>query len=238
MEKNEFVETIGVLAQQVNNIMEKHVLPSICVAQACLESNYGQSGVMMKFNAPFGIKSSPSTQLAYNAKTAEYYNGQKTSENCFFRAYGSLYDAVKDYYNLLTTSSYYKNVVNDYNYLTAILGLTSYATDPLYITKVKNIIENENLTRFDTGIAIPVKVATWQTAYDVCMGRYGNGDERKKKLHDEGYNYEKVQSLVNSLVQTVKSIRLGTYGNGEERKARLGEVYCYAQDLVNRNMFI
>lgn len=237
MTKNEFVETIGELAQQVNSVSKNHVLPSICVAQACLESNYGQSSTMMKFNAPFGIKASPNTQLAYNAKTAEYYNGQKTSENCYFRAYGSLYEAVKDYYNLLTSSSYYKNVVDDYNYQTAILGLFSYATDPLYIAKVKQVIETENLTRFDTGIDIPVKVATWQTAYDVCMGRYGNGEDRKTKLSEAMYDYEKTQTLVNTLVQIVKDIRLGKYGNGDERKKRLGDVYCYAQELVNRNMF-
>lgn len=33
------------------------------------------------------------------------------------------------------------------------------------------------------------------------MGKWGNGEERKKKLWDAGYSYSAVQSIVNALVE-------------------------------------
>lgn len=33
------------------------------------------------------------------------------------------------------------------------------------------------------------------------MGKWGNGEERKKKLRDAGYSYSAVQSIVNALVE-------------------------------------
>ncbi len=33
------------------------------------------------------------------------------------------------------------------------------------------------------------------------MGKWGNGEERKKKLWEAGYSYSAVQSIVNALVE-------------------------------------
>lgn len=33
------------------------------------------------------------------------------------------------------------------------------------------------------------------------MGKWGNGEERKKKLWDAGYSYSAIQSIVNALVE-------------------------------------
>lgn len=37
----------------------------------------------------------------------------------------------------------------------------------------------------------------------VIAGKYGNGDDRKKKLQAEGYDYSKVQSCVNDLIKLI-----------------------------------
>ena len=37
-------------------------------------------------------------------------------------------------------------------------------------------------------------------AFEVLSGKYGDGDERRKALEREGYDYNKVQSCVNDLV--------------------------------------
>lgn len=37
-------------------------------------------------------------------------------------------------------------------------------------------------------------------AFEVLSGKYGNSDERRKALEREGYDYNKVQSCVNDLV--------------------------------------
>lgn len=37
-------------------------------------------------------------------------------------------------------------------------------------------------------------------AMEVIAGKYGTGEERKKKLQQEGYDYNKVQKCVNDLI--------------------------------------
>lgn len=39
-----------------------------------------------------------------------------------------------------------------------------------------------------------------QIAAEILMGKWGNGEERRKKLWEAGYNYDAVQSIVNALV--------------------------------------
>lgn len=40
-----------------------------------------------------------------------------------------------------------------------------------------------------------------QIAREVVAGKWGNGTDRKKKLEDAGYNYNKVQKAVNKLLK-------------------------------------
>lgn len=41
---------------------------------------------------------------------------------------------------------------------------------------------------------------TFGAAIMVIAGGYGTGEERKKKLEDEGFNYSEVQKCVNELL--------------------------------------
>ena len=38
-------------------------------------------------------------------------------------------------------------------------------------------------------------------AYEVLMGIWGNGSERRQRLTEAGYDYDAVQSIVNALVE-------------------------------------
>ena len=49
--------------------------------------------------------------------------------------------------------------------------------------------------------------SNYEVALDVLAGKYGNGEERKKKLRNEGYNPDAVQSIVNALVKERQSER-------------------------------
>ena len=40
----------------------------------------------------------------------------------------------------------------------------------------------------------------YTVAVEVIAGLYGNGEERKQKLQELGYNYKEIQNLVNTLV--------------------------------------
>lgn len=82
----------------------------------------------------------------------------------------------------------------------------------------------------------------------VIRGDYGNGDERKKKLEAEGYNYNDIQKIVNEKLnakkpakksneEIAKLVIRGDYGNGEYRKKKLtkeGYDYTTIQALVNK----
>ncbi len=77
-------------------------------------------------------------------------------------------------------------------------------------------------------------------AYDVLEGKYGNGEERRRRLEAAGYNYWEVQRLVNGLCKdydkVAKDVINGKYGNGQYRINALtaaGYDAKLVQDIVN-----
>ncbi len=71
-------------------------------------------------------------------------------------------------------------------------------------------------------------------------GKYGNGEERRRRLTAAGYNYEAVQHLVNGLAKgydrVARDVIDGKYGNGQARVNALraaGYDAALVQDLVN-----
>ena len=83
---------------------------------------------------------------------------------------------------------------------------------------------------------------------EVIAGKWGNGDDRKNRLRQAGYNYNVIQSLVNTMLiptsrksneEIAHEVIAGKWGNGYERKTRLkkaGYDYTAIQSIVNRLM--
>ena len=85
-------------------------------------------------------------------------------------------------------------------------------------------------------------------AKEVIAGKWGNGDDRKKKLQAAGYDYAAVQAEVNRLAKggsskkksvtaVAKEAIAGKWGNGDARKKKLqaaGYDYNAVQKEVNR----
>lgn len=98
--------------------------------------------------------------------------------------------------------------------------------------------------------AQPARLSNEQVADQVLAGAWGNGDDRRNRLVGAGYDFNAVQSIVNSkLGQTsvtkasndtvANQVLQGQWGNGEERKSRLaaaGYDYGTIQQLVNRKL--
>lgn len=87
------------------------------------------------------------------------------------------------------------------------------------------------------GNAKPIEPAKGQTVdeivKDVLLGKYGSGDERKKKL---GSKYDEVQARVNKLYDIADEVIDGIWGNGSHRKEALekrGYPYELVQKIVN-----
>lgn len=83
-----------------------------------------------------------------------------------------------------------------------------------------------------------------EIASEVINGKWGNGNDRKTRLEQAGYDYESVQAIVNARLnqkeptyQTALEVLRGKYGNGNERRTKLrnaGYDYEKTQAVVNR----
>ena len=137
-----FIKEIGEYAvKEANKRPNKWVLPSVCIAQAALESGWGSSSLMKNANAYFGIKATGWKGKVFNSKTHEVYNGVNTIITAGFRAYDSAADSVKDYYDLICGSSRYKGAVCNSNFLSAIRAIREggYATSETYVKGVASV---------------------------------------------------------------------------------------------------
>lgn len=82
--------------------------------------------------------------------------------------------------------------------------------------------------------------ANYLAALDVMNGKYGNGEERKRRLAAAGYDYWAVQHLVNGLSAgygtVAQDVIQGKYGNDQYRVNALrsaGYDPAMVQDIVN-----
>lgn len=250
MTKSEFIETISKIVMEENQRRNNPLFSSVVIGQAICESNYGQSQIMMKANAIFGIKATSTWKgKVYNSNTKECYDGiNYTNINACFRAYDSLEQSIYDYFELITKSERYKKAINTKSPLECITAIKNggYATSPTYINTIMAIINSNNLTKYDNvdNVENPVdnSKSIEELAKEVIAGKYGNGEERKQKL---GNLYNEVQAKVNSIYgqsvshktpnieELAKAVIRGEYGNGQERKNKLGNLYNEVQKRVN-----
>ena len=153
MTKNEFIPTIAPLVVAENNNRGKPLYPSVVIAQAICESGWGQSKIMMKANAIFGIKATASWKgKVYNANTQECYDGSTyTNITACFRAYNNLAESISDYFDLITKSERYRRAIVAETPLECITAIKNggYATSPTYINTIMSIINSNNLTQYD-----------------------------------------------------------------------------------------
>lgn len=155
MTNNEFINKIVPLIQAENEKRGNPLFSSVVIAQACLETGYGKSEIMMKANAIFGIKAFESWKgKTYSARTREVYENNPIYINDTFRAYNSLEESISDYFDLITKSQRYRRAMTTETPLGCIEEIKKggYATDPEYVKLVMNIIEKYNLQDFDKHI--------------------------------------------------------------------------------------
>lgn len=152
-ERKAFIKKIGPIAHEVDKSYD--LLPSITIAQACLESNYGQSALSQKYNNLFGVKgSNPNTSAVL--VTREYVKGKWINVKARFQIYDSYDASIRAHARLFqngTTWNHqqYKHVLAAKDYKTQAKALVQdgYATDPDYASKLINLIEQFNLDKYD-----------------------------------------------------------------------------------------
>lgn len=134
------------------------IFPSVMLAQAALESGWGESGLTKKGNALFGIKASGKKSpywdgATYTSGTVEYQNGTRINTVSGFRAYSSVGQSLKDYVHFLQNNGRYSNAgvftAGTPEEQAKALKDAGYATDPNYASKLINIINQYNLKQYD-----------------------------------------------------------------------------------------
>lgn len=197
MQKNEFITTIAPIVQAENKKRGNPLFSSVVIAQAICESGWGQSQIMIKANAIFGIKANKNWNgKVYNARTQECYDGKNyTNITAYFRAYNSLEESIKDYFDLILGLKRYAKAKNCKTPLECITAIKNggYATSPTYINTIMKIIKENELTKYDNveSVEKPVenlpkylvgKNYTIQVSLNV---RNGAGTNYKIKKYDE-----------------------------------------------------
>lgn len=216
MTHKEFIEVIAKYVIKYANDYGIKVHSPI-IAQAILESGWGGSILASKYNNFFGLKCGGSWKgKSVNMATKEEYTvGTLTDIRANFRVFDSIEDGVKGYFEFINYSRYsnLKGVTNPEEYC-RLIKADGYATSSTYVTNLMRVIRDNNLTRFDgtqesvekenedmvSGDIVGTQLTGAEIiellAKEVIKGRYGNGNERKKKL---GELYPIIQKRVNEL---------------------------------------
>ena len=162
MTKEQYISWVA--PRIVLDSLNRNLLPSPRISQACFEPDYGTSELALKANALFGVKANDQWDgPVYNKVSGECYNGKdyeaKASD---FQAYDSWEDSIywQGWYleNRCTTPKYHPELKHyaelignrDYKDCARILQEKKYGTSPEYAQRVIKYIELHDLTKYDS----------------------------------------------------------------------------------------
>lgn len=145
-EQKQFIQRITNGAIQSYNKYD--ILPSLTMAQALLESNWGKQSIG---NNIFGIKADKNwTGKRVKKQTREFINGKWQIVNAYFRDYDSVEDGIEDHGLFLTKKRYDKvRKTKEYKVACFEIWKAGYATDPQYPQKLVSIIEKYKFYEID-----------------------------------------------------------------------------------------
>ncbi len=195
MEQNAFLSKT---AKQAEKAAKKYgVYPSVMIAQAIIESGWGQSGLAVNSNNLFGMKADDSWPgESYLARTREEKDGKSYYINARFRKYNSLKESFEDNGKKLREGVSWQPLryqgawlENANNYAEATKALTgTYATDSKYDIALNSRITSHNLNQYDPVISKATKhytvdksgsVYNWPTNHSVAkaVGSVKSGEK-------------------------------------------------------------
>ena len=159
-EKNKMKFISDIEEDAKNNYEEYGILPSITMAQAILESAWGESTLSSEHNNLFGIKADDRWNgKKVNMETKENYDDVIED---YFRVYASYESSVEDHGKFLSENSRYRNngIFDKKTYKGQAQALedAGYATaknengELIYADSLINVIQKNNLMLYDTEV--------------------------------------------------------------------------------------
>ncbi|MBP8849290.1 MAG: glucosaminidase domain-containing protein [Breznakibacter sp.] len=134
-------------AAAVREMQRSKVPASITLAQGMLESDYSRSKLAKESKNHFGIK------CGKDWIGDKVYHDDDIKDDCF-RKYDSVEESYADHSDFLSKRERYASLFElnktDYKGWAHGLKKAGYATDPNYATRLIKIIEDNNLSRFDS----------------------------------------------------------------------------------------
>ena len=197
MTNKEFIETIGRAA--VAEYERFKILPSLTIAQAILESNWGKSLLSQKAFNFFGMKAGTGWKGAtYNSKTQEQTKaGQAFTVNAAFRAYPNVQAGIRGYYVFLQFPRY-QNLkgVSDYKQACRLIKADGWATDVRYTEKLISLIEKYGLDKYDEEVLEVV---------EKCKIIINGKEHTVERILKDGTNYIKIRDVAEAIGYDVTS---------------------------------
>ncbi|WP_370519542.1 glucosaminidase domain-containing protein [Listeria sp. PSOL-1] len=147
---------INKLSKHAQEIQQKtNILTSITLAQAILESNWGESELSRTANNLFGVKGKENLPTI-NLKTKEYTDGKWIEIKANFRKYRDWNESLDEHANLFVNGTSWNKTkyhpviqATDYKLAAKALQSAGYATDPDYALKLVDIVERYQLSIYD-----------------------------------------------------------------------------------------
>ncbi len=151
--EEKFINQLSKHAQEIQK--EHQILTSVTLAQAILESNWGESELASQANNLFGVKGRAG-QPVVNMTTKEFSDGQWIEIQANFRKYANWNESLDDHANLFLngtswSKTKYHGVLSAKTYQAAAEEImkAGYATDPDYASKLVSIVEKYDLHLYD-----------------------------------------------------------------------------------------
>ena len=151
MKKEEFIQKIAGYVKKYATAYEIKVCSPI-IAQAILESGWGESRLAKDYHNYFGLKCGTKWQgKSVNLATWEEYEaGTAMVISYYFRVFDNMEEGVKGYFELLQLPRYQnlKGITEPGRYLETIWA-DGYATSSVYVQKNMELIEQYQLMKYD-----------------------------------------------------------------------------------------
>lgn len=150
MTNKEFITQIAAAA--VKYYPTYKILPSMTIAQACLESGWGKTGLAVDCHNYFGMKWTSSCGTAYKEYSTQEQEKDGTwyTVKAKFRKYPDVAAGIKGYYDFLNYARY-KNLkgITDFREACILIKEDGWATDVSYTQKLVNLIKDNDLWQYD-----------------------------------------------------------------------------------------
>lgn len=172
MKTTEFLAKLGPMAREDRK--KTKILASLTIAQAILESAWGDSGLTKNANNLFGIKGKYNGQ-GYLCKTFEYdAKGNRYETTAEFKKYPSWQESVNDHSALFLRLPRYANLIGctDYRQACENVQADGYATAPNYAGSLIKLIEQYQLYEYDKDVMKMVKAGEFSSSMEAASWQF------------------------------------------------------------------